>query len=182
MSNHQEPRFSEDGSFSPLLTDEQLRDAFVYAAAIVVVAFSLGCEFGDCTVDDDGAVWPTSLSRVEIKYPEDWRWKYGIFAAVAAIHEAGAMAVAKQRDHGPCRVNNSWTPHLFDDPKIWVAVKALARFIQENDEDHGNYGAAGMDIYDSPADSPAIQLIRSLGVTPGYGWKILHPEEPEDDE
>ena len=101
-----EPRFSDDDEQRPLLAEKELRDACLSAAAIVVVAYSLGCEFEDCRLDDDGYPWPTATTRIEIKYPEDWRWKWGIFpivgAIVGAIHEAGAAAVAKQHDTGLC--------------------------------------------------------------------------------
>ena len=135
MMKREEPRFSEDEEAAPLMTKVELRDACLYAAAIVVVAFSLGCEFEDCRLDDDGAVWPTATTRIEIKYPDDWRWKWGIFPIVGAIHETGAAAVAKQHDTGLCRINAYTTPrtsNLLEDPKIWATIKALATLIQDS--------------------------------------------------
>jgi hypothetical protein len=67
MSDHQKPRFSKDGERRPLLTETELRDACLYTAATIVVAFSLGCEFEDCRLDDDGYQWPTSSTRIELK-------------------------------------------------------------------------------------------------------------------
>jgi hypothetical protein len=113
------------------------------------------------------------------RYPEDWRWKWGIFSAIGAIHEAGAAAVCKQHDHGPCRINNSQTPRLLDDPKIWATVKALARFIHDNDENYGCYGVLGTDCHEPDEDSPGITLIKSIGVFPGYGWKIMSPDDAD---
>jgi hypothetical protein len=162
-----------------LLAEKELRDACLYAAAIVVVAFSLGCEFEDCRLDDDGYPWPTASTRIEIKYPEDWRWKYGIFPVVGAIHEAGAAAVAKQHDIGLYRVNDSQTPQLLDDPKIWATIKALARFIQDNgSDDEGCYGALGTDD-PGDEDSAGIALIKSMGIFPGYGWRIMRPDDED---
>ena len=87
MMKPEEPRFSDDEEQRPLLAEKQLRDTCLYAAAIVVVAYSLGCGFEDCRLDDDGYPWPTATTRIEIKYPEDWRWKWGIFPIVGAIHK-----------------------------------------------------------------------------------------------
>ena len=99
MLKPEEPRFSDDEEQRPLMAEKELRDACLYAAAIIVVAFSLGCEFEDCMLDDDGYPWPTATTRIEIKYPEDWRWQWGIFPIVGAIHEAGAAAVCKAARH-----------------------------------------------------------------------------------
>ena len=73
MENYQKPMFSEDGGHRPLLTAEELRDACIHTAATVVVAFVYGCEFGDCQLDDDGYKWPTSISRIELRFADDWR-------------------------------------------------------------------------------------------------------------
>jgi hypothetical protein len=90
--------------------------------------------------------------------------------------------VAKQHDLGPCRINNSRTALLLDDPKIWTTIKALARFIQDNDEDVGCYGAAGTAVCEPGDDSDAIALMKTMGVFPGYGMKIMRPELEEDDD
>ncbi len=184
MVKHEEPRFSDDEEQRPLMAEKELRDACLSAAAIVVVAFSLGCEFEDCMLDDDGYPWPTATTRIEFKYPTEWRWKFGIFPVVGAIHEAGAAAVCKQHDIGLCRINNDFrTAQLLDDPTIWATIKALARFIQDNDEDHGCYGALGTACHEpGDEDSYAIALIKSMGVFPGYGWKIMSPDADEEDD
>jgi hypothetical protein len=54
MANYQKPMLSEDGKNRPLLTEEELYDECLHAAATIVVAFVYGCEFGDCQLDDDG--------------------------------------------------------------------------------------------------------------------------------
>jgi hypothetical protein len=95
MLVYQKPMFSEDGERRPLLTEEELHDACLHNAATIVIAFVLGCEFKDCQLTDDGYKWPTSLSRIELEYPEDWRGKAEALSSVVSIHEAGAMAVAK---------------------------------------------------------------------------------------
>jgi hypothetical protein len=82
--------FSEDDEHRPLLTEDELYDACLHDAATIVVAFVFGCEFEDCRLNDDGYRWPTSVSRIELKYPPDCS-----LDSVASIHEAGAMAVAK---------------------------------------------------------------------------------------
>jgi hypothetical protein len=185
MIKREEPRFSEDEEAAPLMTKVELRDACLYAAAIVVVTFSLGCEFEDCRLDDDGAVWPTATTRIEIKYPDDWRWKWGIFPIVGAIHETGAAAVAKQHDTGLCRINAYTAPrtsNLLEDPKIWATIKALAKLIQDSGPCDGCYGALGTDCHEPGEDSEAITLMKSMGVHPGYGWKIMRPDADEDDD
>jgi hypothetical protein len=186
MLKGEEPRFSNDEEQRPLLAERELRDACLYAAAIVVVAYSLGCEFKDCMLDDDGYPWPTATTRIEIKYPEDWRWKRGIFPIVGAIHEAGAAAVCKQHDHGPCRINNNYrTAQLLDDPVIWATIKALARLIQDSEFEEngcGVYGAMGTDCCEPGDDSDAIALMKGMGVHPGYGWKIMPPDADEEDD
>lgn len=188
MMKPEEPQFSDDEEQRPLLAEKQLRDTCLYAAAIVVVAYSLGCEFEDCRLDDDGYPWPTATTRIEIKYPEDWRWKWGIFPIVGAIHEAGAAAVAKQHDTGLCRINAYTAPRtsdLLDDPKIWATIKALARSIQASEFEEnvcGIYGALGTDCHEPGEDSEVITLMKSMGVHPGYGWKIMRPDADEDDD
>lgn len=42
----------------------------MHAAATIIVAYALGCEFEDCRLDDDGRQWPVSFSIVEIEYPD----------------------------------------------------------------------------------------------------------------
>jgi hypothetical protein len=133
-------------------------------------------------------VWPTATTRIEIKYPEDWRWKRGIFPIVGAIHEAGAAAVAKQHDTGLCRINAYTAPRtsdLLDDPRIWATIKALAKLIQDSEFEEngcGIYGALGTDCCEPGDDSDAIALMKSMGVHPGYGWKIMRHDADEDDD
>jgi hypothetical protein len=159
--SHPKPMFSEDGE--PLMTEEQLYDECLHAAATVVVAFVFGCEFEDCRFNDDGCKWPTSISRIELMSANDW-WPEEACSAIAAIHEAGSMAVAKRhgRGHHLIRLGteHSGTPKLLDDPKVWKAIEALAQFIRDNYEGEGCYGALGTA---SPGgDSPALKLIKSM--------------------
>jgi hypothetical protein len=44
----QKPMFSDDEVPRPLLSEEELRDACLHAAATIVVATMFGCEFEDC--------------------------------------------------------------------------------------------------------------------------------------
>src|SRR5580704_11526111 len=154
------------------MIEDELCDACMHAAATIVVAYALGCEFEDCRLDDDGRRWPVSISIVEIKYPDSWRGREA-FAAIAMIHEAGAMAVAKLHGRSPHRINTedgaglihsslvwnasvttraptpfhdplflaalrtSRTAMLLDVPLIWRVIKALAQFIENNDEGDG---------------------------------------------
>ena len=113
------------------LPPDELRDACLHCAATIVIAIELGCQFEDCRLTDDGAGWPTFLSSVEIKYPDDWR-DARAFPAIASIHEAGVHAVAKAHGRGPHRVNNYTsvrTSHLLDEPRIWKADPKSARAI-----------------------------------------------------
>jgi hypothetical protein len=161
--NHQKPIFSEDGENRPLLTEEERYDECLHAAATIVAAFVFGCELVDCCLNDDGYKWPTAISRIELMSANDWRLEDS-FAARAAIHEAGSMAVAKRhgRGHHLIRLGgeHSGTPELLDDPKVWKAIEALAQFIRDNYEGEGCYGAlwtAG-----SGEDSPMLKLIKSM--------------------
>jgi hypothetical protein len=61
MLEYQKPMVSDDDERRPLMTEEGLRDACLHAAATIVVAVALGCEFEDCMLDDDGYKWPTSI-------------------------------------------------------------------------------------------------------------------------
>ena len=146
MANSQKPMFSEDEGHRPLLTPEELSDACIHTAATVVVASVYGCEFKDCQLDDDGYKWPTSISRVELWPPDDWSPDES-FVFRTVIHEAGSMAVAKHHGRGPhliiMFVEPSETAKLLDDPKVWKAIKALARFIEDNYQREGYYGALG---------------------------------------
>ena len=100
MANPQKPMFSEDGGHRPLLTEEQLRDACIHAAATIVVAFVYGCGFVDCRLNDKGYKWPTPISRIQFRSADDWSLDER-FVALTAIHEAGSMAVAKHHGRGP---------------------------------------------------------------------------------
>jgi hypothetical protein len=156
--------FSEDDERRPLMTEEELHDASLHAAATVIVAYVLGCEFLDCRLNDDGYKWPTSSSRIKLMSAGDW-WPEESFAAHAAIHEAGSMAVAKRhgRGHHLIRLVGEeyfGTPKLLDDPKVWKAIEALAQFIRDNYEGEGCYGALG--TAGLGGDSPALKLIKSM--------------------
>ena len=165
MVNSQKPMFSEDEEHRPLLTPEELRDACIHTAATVVVAFVYGCEFKDCQLDDDGYKWPTSISRIELRSADDWALEES-FAARTAIHEAGSMAVAKHHGRGPHLIfigsGHSGTAKLLDDSNVWKAIEALARFIEDNYEGEGCYGALGTGFRDPSEDSAAIKLLKSM--------------------
>ena len=165
MLNHQKPMFSEDGENRPLLTEEELGDECLHAAATIVVAFVLGCEFVDCRLNDDGYKWPTSVSRIQLMSGDDWSPEES-FAAYAAIHEAGSMAVAKHHGRGHYLIRLGYgqhhfgTPKLLDDPKVWKAIEALAQSIRDNYEGEGCYRAVG--TAGPGGDSPALKLIKSM--------------------
>jgi hypothetical protein len=165
MANYQKPMLSEDGKNRPLLTEEELYDECLHAAATIVVAFVYGCEFGYCQLDDDGYKWPTYISRIELMSADDWEVEEA-FAARTAIHEAGYMAVAKHHGRGPHLIfigsEHSGTAKLLDDPKVWKAIEALGRFIENNYEGEGCYGALGTGFKDPSEDSAAIKLLKSM--------------------
>ena len=165
MANSQKPMFSEDEGHRPLLTPEELRDACIHTAATVVVAFVYGCEFKDCQLNDDGYKWPTSISRIELRSADDWALEES-FAARTAIHEAGSMAVAKDHGRGPHLIfigsGHSETAKLLDDSNVWKAIEALARFIEDNYEGDGCYGALGTGFIDPSEDTAAIKLLKSM--------------------
>ena len=165
MLDYQKPMVSDDDERRPLLTESELYDACLHDAATIVVAFAYGCEFEDCRLTDDGYKWPTSISRIEIKYPEDWRWEE-VFLAVAAIHEAGAMAVAKRHGRGPHRINENRTPELLNDPVVWKTVEALAQFIEDNYEGDGCYGASGTDCHEPGEEFERAQADQGHGPHP----------------
>jgi hypothetical protein len=102
------------------MTEDELRDACTHAAATIVVAYALGCEFEDCRLDDDRREWPVSISIVEIRYPAGWRGKEA-FASIAMIHEAGAMAVAKLHNRSPHRINTEDGAGLIHNSPVWNA-------------------------------------------------------------
>ena len=164
MLEYQKPMFSEDGERRPLLTEEELYDACLHDAATIIIAFVLGCEFKDCRLTDDGYKWPTSLSRIELEYPEDWRGKAEALSSVASIHEAGAMAVAKLHGRGPHRIDETGMPELLDNPMVWKAIETLAQFIEDNYEGDGCYGALGTACHEAGEDSAALRLIKSMGL------------------
>jgi hypothetical protein len=156
--SYQKSMFSDDDEQRPLMTEEELRDACLHAAATVVVAVALGCEFEDCRLNDDGYPWPTSISRIEIKYPKEWSGRAGAFSSVAMIHEAGAMAVAKRHGRGAHLIKHSAFssihgrgPHsdetrdFLNLPRVWKAIEALAQYIEDNYEGDGCCGAMGTD-------------------------------------
>jgi hypothetical protein len=171
---YQKPMFSEDEERRPLLTEEELYDACLHAAATVVIAVALGCKFEDCRLDD-GYPWPTSVSRIEIKYPKEWSGKAGAFSFVAMIHEAGAMAVAKRHGRGPHLINHSdKTRDLLNLPRVWKAIEALAQYIEDNYEGDGCYGAMGTDA-GCLEDANALGLI----VDKLIGDADLIPDTPQ---
>jgi hypothetical protein len=157
--------FSEDGRHRPLLTAVELRDACIHTAATIVVAFVYGCEFGDCRLKDNGYRWPTPLSRIELMSADDWSLDES-FVARTAIHEAGSMAVAKHHGRGPhlilMGIEHSGTAEVLDNPNVWKAIEALARFIEDNYEGDGCYGALGTGFEDPSKDSAAIRLLKSM--------------------
>ena len=137
------PMLSDDDEERPLMTEEELKDACLHAAATIVVAVALGCEFEDCMLDDDGYPWPTSISRIYLKYPKDWSEKGEALSSVAMIHEAGAMAVAKRHGsgRGPRLIiisgtgalpGDNKTRRLLDIPRVWAAIEALTSYIEES--------------------------------------------------
>ena len=76
------------------------------------------------------------------------------------------MAVAKHHGRGPhliimC-IEHKETAKLLDDPNVWKAIKALARFIEDNYEGEGCYGALGTGFRDPSEDSAAIKLLKSM--------------------
>ena len=161
MSN--KPMFSDDDEERPLMTEEELHDACLHSAATIVVAVALGAEFQDCLLDDDGFPWPCSVARVHLKYPKDWE-KDEAISSVAAIHEAGAMAVAKHHGRAPHLVinNNAFpgdnqTRRLLDTPRVWETIEALARQIEESG-DGRCLEAMGTEA-GSIEDSAALKLI-----------------------
>jgi hypothetical protein len=163
MLDYQKPMFSDDDEQRPLMSEEELRDACLHAAATIVIAVALGCEFEDCRLTDDGYRWPTSISRIDLKYPKDWNGRAGAFSSVATIHEAGAMAVAKRHGRGPHLINHSFSNHnrtrqLLDIPSVWGAIEALASFLEDSGDGGGCYGAMGSDA-EPLEDSQALRLI-----------------------
>ena len=150
------PMFSEDDEQRPLLTKEEPRDACLHAAATIVVATMFGCEFEDCSLNDDGLKWPTPVSRIELKYPPAMP-----IDAVAAIHEVGSMAVAKRHGRGHHLIRlvggeQSGTLKLLDDPKVWKAIETLAQFIRDN------YQRESCFMKEPGEDCAMLRLIKSM--------------------
>jgi hypothetical protein len=90
-------------------------------------------------LDDDGYPWPTATTRIELKYPTEWRWKFGFFPSSGRSMRRAPRLSASSTTSG-FAASIIRTAQLLDDPTIWATIKALARFIQDNDEDHGCYG------------------------------------------
>lgn len=185
MLNREEDRYSDDDERRPLLTNRELYDECLRAAATIVVAFTLGIEFEDCRVTDDGVGWPVPVAYVEFKYPDGWRWEREALQAVAAIHEAGAMAVAKMHGRGPLGINRYTEEHrtstLLDDPVIWKTIKDVARLIENTYEGDGCYGTLGTDFAEDNGgeDLAAFKLIRASGLTLGCEWRRRQRPDPE---
>jgi hypothetical protein len=159
MLNHQKPMLSKDGENRPLLTEEELYDECLHAAATIVVALVHGCELTYCSFNDDGYKWPTSISRIELWSADDW-WPEDDFSARAAMHEAGSMAVAKRHGRGHHLIllgmENSETDRLLDDPQVWKAVVALAQFIRDN------YQREGCFLEKAGEDRAVLRLLKSM--------------------
>jgi hypothetical protein len=96
---------------------------------------------------------------------DDWQLEEEM-AALTAIHEAGSMAVAKHHGRGPHLIfigsGHSGTAKLLDNSNVWKAIEALARFIEDNYEGEGCYGALGTGFRDPSEDSAAIKLLKSM--------------------
>ena len=185
MLKREDERYSNDAERRPLLTNRELYDECLHAAATIAVAFVFGCEFKDCLLDDDGYGWPTPVARVDLTFPDGWRWEREALPAVAAIHEAGAMAIAKMHGRGPHCIETNVahgrnSVRLLDDPVIWKTIKLLARFIENNDEGGGAHGAGGTDLSDDGEDTAAIALIKSEGLTLGCRWRWLSGDDGDD--
>jgi hypothetical protein len=153
------PMFSEDGENRPLLTEEELSDECLHAAATIVVALVHGFELEYCSFNDDAYKWPTSISRIELWSADDWWLEDGLLAR-AAVHEAGSMAVAKRHGRGPHLIlldmENSETDRLLDDPQVWKAVEALAQFIRDNYEREGCF------LEKAREDCAMLRLLKSM--------------------
>jgi hypothetical protein len=113
----QKPVFSDDEDRRRLLTEEELRDARLHAAATIVVANALGCEFEDCRLDDEGPLASVALRRRN-QIPQQLQGAEA-FASVAMIHEAGAMAVAKRHGRSPHRINTEDGAGLIQNSLVW---------------------------------------------------------------
>ena len=116
-------------------------------------------------LDDDGCSWPTSVARIDLKYPKDWGKKGEALSSIAMIHEAGAMAVAKRHGRGPCLIirtgslpGDNKTRRLLDTPRVWGAIEALAQYIEDSGDGGGCYGAMGTEA-GRLEDSNALRLI-----------------------
>jgi hypothetical protein len=68
----------------------------------------------------------------------------------------------RSRIHGCRQIEQSQTAKLLDHPNVWKAIKALARFIENNYEGDGCYGALGTGFQDPSEDSAAIKLLKSM--------------------
>jgi hypothetical protein len=164
------------------------------------VAYALGCEFEDCRLDDDGRVWPVSISIVEIKYPQDWQGREA-FTSIAMIHEAGAMAVARRHGHAPHRVNPDGGEALLHSSLVWDASTKTEASGALNHLHNPLFMAATrtgrtaafldvpliwsviealaqfIEVNDGAlgtnapdGDSAALKLIKDMGLTPGWAW------------
>ena len=76
------------------MNTEELNDAYLHAAATMAVAFSYGCSIKSCRIIDGNSKWPTPGSDIWIAMGDDWTIDDEIILR-PAIHEAGAMAVAR---------------------------------------------------------------------------------------
>jgi hypothetical protein len=161
------------------MTRSQLREAMFHAAGTAVVSFILGCGYDDILLDDDGFRWPTRISRVELS---GWkRAPENALEIVATIYEAGTMAANKARGLGPHRIwgiayegELTETAWILDDPKVWAAIEEFAAYLEENDEEHGCYGAMAM--HDD--EDAAIKLLKDRGLYPGYSWRRPNDAKP----
>jgi hypothetical protein len=140
-----------------ILSAEELNDACLHAAATIVVAFVCGGRLLTCRLNDDSREWPSPISRIEIACGDDWDTDDEL-AARPAIHEAGAMAVAKSHGRRPHLLHiggeePNETAEVLNGPKVWKAVETLAQLIKD-----GHIGEGEGDDFSSAATA----LLKSI--------------------
>ena len=138
------------------LNPEELNDACLHAAATMVVAFSYGCSIESCRIINNDK-YPTPGSDIRISMSDDWEVDDEIILR-PAIHEAGAMAVAKSHGRRPHRLSIGGeepeeTARVIGNPEIWKAIKILAQFIKDG------HSSGGEDFSEA-----ATSLLESLDI------------------